>query len=157
MSTPGSSSSTRWCLQTRPHTSVTSTRIRHKKLPSIFLSKVSVFSVFYPLCQTENCPQPNTIDHRSFLFLFTLQIFRWRDIESRGSHSLTLSWHSSLDATDIFTSILDYFSDLLLLTRNIFSVPVMKVMDGFGRNLADQYYKAGSSLEIVCEVITSSH
>ena len=28
----------------------------------------------------------------------------------------------------------------------------MKVMDGFGRNLTDQYYKVGSSLEIVCEV-----
>ena len=34
-----------------------------------------------------------------------------------------------------------------------FLVPVMRVMDGFGRNLADQFYKAGSSLEIVCEVI----
>ena len=32
------------------------------------------------------------------------------------------------------------------------SVPVMKVMDGFGRHLQDQYYKAGSSLEVVCEV-----
>ena len=29
----------------------------------------------------------------------------------------------------------------------------MRVMDGFGRNLSDQYYKAGSSLEIVCQVI----
>ena len=28
----------------------------------------------------------------------------------------------------------------------------MKVMDGFGRHLSDQYYKAGSSLEVVCEV-----
>ena len=63
----------------------------------------------------------------------------------------------TLDVADIFIRILDYFSDLLLVTRDIFSVPVMKVMDGFGRNLADQYYKAGSSLEIVCEVITSSH
>ena len=33
-----------------------------------------------------------------------------------------------------------------------FLVPIMKVMDGFGRHLSDQYYKAGSSLEVVCEV-----
>ena len=39
------------------------------------------------------------------------------------------------------------------LDSDIFSVPVMRMMDGFGRNLADQYYKAGSSLEIVCEVL----
>jgi len=34
----------------------------------------------------------------------------------------------------------------------IVEVPVMKVMDGFGRHLQDQYYKAGSSLEVVCEL-----
>ena len=32
------------------------------------------------------------------------------------------------------------------------SVLIMKVMDGFGRHLSDQYYKAGSNLEVVCEV-----
>ena len=31
-------------------------------------------------------------------------------------------------------------------------VPVLRVTDGFGRPLADQYYKAGSSLEVVCQV-----
>ena len=31
-------------------------------------------------------------------------------------------------------------------------VPVMRVTDGFGRNLTDQFYKTGSSLEIGCEV-----
>jgi len=34
----------------------------------------------------------------------------------------------------------------------IVQVPIMKVMDGFGRHLSDQYYKAGSSLEVVCEL-----
>ena len=29
-------------------------------------------------------------------------------------------------------------------------------MDGFGRQLTDQYYKAGSSLEVVCEVCFDS-
>ena len=33
-----------------------------------------------------------------------------------------------------------------------FSVPKLRVTDGFGRPLADQYYKAGSSLEVVCQV-----
>ena len=44
-------------------------------------------------------------------------------------------------------------STVFKLDSDIFSVPVMRMMDGFGRNLADQYYKAGSSLEIVCEVL----
>ena len=30
--------------------------------------------------------------------------------------------------------------------------PVLTVMDGFGRELLDQYYKAGSSLEVMCAV-----
>jgi len=34
----------------------------------------------------------------------------------------------------------------------IVQVPIMTVMDGFGRHLTDQYYKAGSSLEVVCEL-----
>ena len=32
------------------------------------------------------------------------------------------------------------------------SAPVLTVMDGFGRELLDQYYKAGSSLEVMCAV-----
>ena len=44
-----------------------------------------------------------------------------------------------------------WFPNIGRLQRHI-SVPVMRVMDGFGRNLTDQYYKVGSSLEIVCEV-----
>lgn len=32
------------------------------------------------------------------------------------------------------------------------AAPVLTVMDGFGRELSDQYYKAGSSLEVMCTV-----
>ena len=32
------------------------------------------------------------------------------------------------------------------------TAPVLTVMDGFGRELLDQYYKAGSSLEVMCAV-----
>lgn len=32
------------------------------------------------------------------------------------------------------------------------SAPVLTVMDGFGRALVDQYYKVGSSLEVMCHV-----
>ena len=32
------------------------------------------------------------------------------------------------------------------------AAPVLTVMDGFGRELLDQYYKAGSSLEVMCAV-----
>ena len=41
------------------------------------------------------------------------------------------------------------FSHDTINTDQLFpAVPVMKVMDGFGRTLADQFYKAGSSLEV---------
>ena len=33
-----------------------------------------------------------------------------------------------------------------------FSAPVLTVMDGFGRKLLDQFYKVGSSLEVMCHV-----
>jgi len=33
-----------------------------------------------------------------------------------------------------------------------FSAPVLTVMDGFGRELLDQFYKVGSSLEVMCQV-----
>ena len=46
------------------------------------------------------------------------------------------------------------FDTLIIINYFVFCclVPIMKVMDGFGRHLRDQYYKAGSSLEVVCEV-----
>ena len=34
----------------------------------------------------------------------------------------------------------------------VVAAPVLTVMDGFGRELLDQYYKAGSSLEVMCAV-----
>ena len=34
----------------------------------------------------------------------------------------------------------------------LFSVPKFTVLDGFGRNLNDQFYQVGSSLEICCQV-----
>jgi hypothetical protein len=34
----------------------------------------------------------------------------------------------------------------------LIAAPVLTVMDGFGRELLDQYYKAGSSLEVMCQV-----
>ena len=33
-----------------------------------------------------------------------------------------------------------------------FAAPVLTVMDGFGRKLLDQFYKVGSSLEVMCHV-----
>ena len=33
-----------------------------------------------------------------------------------------------------------------------FLAPVLTVMDGFGRELLDQFYKVGSSLEVMCKV-----
>ena len=47
-------------------------------------------------------------------------------------------------------SIINYFVIKYFILFSV--VPIMKVMDGFGRHLRDQYYKAGSSLEVVCEV-----
>ena len=50
---------------------------------------------------------------------------------------------------------------LLALTRYIFCIatvsyfftaPILTVMDGFGRELLDQFYKVGSSLEVMCQV-----
>ena len=38
------------------------------------------------------------------------------------------------------------------LTLALFSVPHLVVMDGFGRLLTDQFYKIGSSLEVMCQV-----
>ena len=34
----------------------------------------------------------------------------------------------------------------------LISAPILTVMDGFGRELLDQYYKVGSSLEVMCQV-----
>lgn len=34
----------------------------------------------------------------------------------------------------------------------LFTAPILTVMDGFGRELLDQYYKVGSSLEVMCQV-----
>ena len=33
-----------------------------------------------------------------------------------------------------------------------FLAPILTVMDGFGRELLDQFYKVGSSLEVMCQV-----
>lgn len=41
---------------------------------------------------------------------------------------------------------------LKLAIRLSVQVPELRVTDGFGRPLADQYYKAGSSLEVVCQL-----
>jgi len=41
---------------------------------------------------------------------------------------------------------------LILRTWLKVEAPVLTVMDGFGRELLDQYYKAGSSLEVMCAV-----
>lgn len=35
---------------------------------------------------------------------------------------------------------------------SLLSAPVLTVMDGFGRELLDQFYKVGSSLEVMCQV-----
>ena len=43
--------------------------------------------------------------------------------------------------------------NLPFLTHScLLSAPVLTVMDGFGRELLDQYYKVGSSLEVMCKV-----
>ena len=35
---------------------------------------------------------------------------------------------------------------------NFVTAPILTVMDGFGRELLDQFYKVGSSLEVMCQV-----
>ena len=66
-----------------------------------------------------------------------------------------LIMHNLSDNSDIncFNLKLNEICQYRNFNWQFYVVPVMKVMDGFGRNLADQFYKAGSSLEIVCEVI----
>ena len=51
--------------------------------------------------------------------------------------------------------LLFLFFDLVFfyfIWKNFFSAPILTVMDGFGRELLDQYYKVGSSLEFMCQV-----
>ena len=43
-------------------------------------------------------------------------------------------------------------NQIKLITMYLFPAPVLTVMDGFGRELVDQYYKVGSSLEVMCLV-----
>ena len=40
----------------------------------------------------------------------------------------------------------------LIRCHFLFLAPVLTVMDGFGRKLLDQFYKVGSSLEVMCHV-----
>ena len=44
--------------------------------------------------------------------------------------------------------------DIHFTSRQImlFLAPILTVMDGFGRELLDQFYKVGSSLEVMCQV-----
>ena len=44
------------------------------------------------------------------------------------------------------------FFSILYEKKKFVSAPILTVMDGFGRELLDQYYKVGSSLEFMCQV-----
>ena len=50
--------------------------------------------------------------------------------------------------------ILNFRNSFYLTISSIFLItaPILTVMDGFGRELLDQYYKVGSSLEVMCQV-----
>ena len=47
---------------------------------------------------------------------------------------------------------LELFKNNVLNLFFFFTAPVLTVMDGFGREGLDQFYKVGSSLEVMCQV-----